>query len=84
MFKGYAFDIDANIVFTDTKIILEKKSENGLRLPEEVSQEDYGTCIKNTKLYRYINNVQEESMENFRLPGKLKQTFFDAITNKRF
>jgi hypothetical protein len=23
-------------------------------------------------------------MENFRLPGKLKQTFFDAITNKRF
>jgi len=25
MLKAYAFDIDSNILFTDTKIVLEKK-----------------------------------------------------------
>lgn len=83
MLKAYAFDIDSNILFTDTKIILEKKWENGIRTPIEVSQDDYGKLMQDREHYRFINNKMEDSMRAFRAPGKLKQTFFDAIENKR-
>jgi hypothetical protein len=49
-----------------------------------VSQDDYGKFMQDRANYRFINNRMEDSMREFRAPGKLKHAFFDAIENKRF
>lgn len=84
MLKAYAFDIDSNILFTDTKIILEKRWENGIRERIEATQDQYGECMKDREHYRYINNIEEQSMQNFRWPGKIKKILFDAIEKDNF
>ncbi len=84
MLKTYAFDVDANLLFTDTKIILEKKWENGERKPIDVSQHDYEILKLDTKHYRHVDNNIEKSMINFRGPGKFEEDIFAAIDQNKF
>lgn len=84
MLKTYAFDVDANLLFTDTKIILDKKWENDERTPMDVSQHDYEILKLDTANYRHVDNDIEKSMENFRGPERFEKDIFDAIEQKKF
>jgi hypothetical protein len=84
MLKSYAFDVDSNLVFTDTKIILEKKWENNIRIPVDVSQEEYEIVKFDTVNYRHVNNDIENSMANFKISWNFEQDILHAITQKKF
>jgi len=82
--KAYALDVDANILFTDSKILLEKKSRTWLREIVEVSQSEFDEFIKDKDNYRFVNWKTEESMINFRGKWKFKNDIFDAIDSWKF
>lgn len=82
--KSYAVDVDYNLLFTNSKILLEKKSENWLRELIEVSQSEFDSLIKDKQNYRYVNGNIEDSMINFRGKWRFQQDIFDAIIANKF
>ncbi|MDD3262607.1 MAG: hypothetical protein PHR61_02070 [Candidatus Absconditabacteria bacterium] len=82
--KAYALDVDANLLHTDSKILLEKKDELGIWKLTEVSQSEFDTFVKDKENYRFVNGNSEESLINFRGKGKFQKDIFDAIENGRF
>lgn len=83
MLKSYAFDVDSNLLFTDTKIIMEKKWNDGIWLPEEVSQQQYEIIKSDKENYRYIDNNIEKTMANFRWAGNFEEVIFDALNKNQ-
>lgn len=84
-FKYYSFDIDDNLLYTDTKIIMEHLVNNEW-LDEEVGTQKFAE-VRNAEGWRY--KPGQLSFENFRDWGHLKDeafiiTFKDAIINKKF
>ncbi|MCF7834938.1 hypothetical protein K9M48_02685 [Candidatus Gracilibacteria bacterium] len=80
--KGYAFDVDSNLIFTNTKILLEKFDGEKWNLIE-VSQEEYPELIKLAE-YRFLDGDREKSMQNFVAHGTFQNEFIDALDNNRF
>lgn len=83
MLKSYAFDVDANLVFTDDTIWIDVR-QDGKRVPTQVSQKEDAELAekgvyKQKKTHRYLNDNIEEAMQNFRGPGKFEQAIFDAL-----
>ncbi len=81
MLKAYAFDVDSNLVFTDTTIWIEIE-QNGKRIPTEISQQQYddlSSDLKKWEKFRYFDNNVEKSMRNFRGSDKFEKDIFDAI-----
>lgn len=86
MLKAYAFDVDSNLVFTDSTIWIDVL-ENGKRIPKEISQlqyEEFWPKLKKWDTVRYANNNAEQSMRNFRGPGKFERDIFSAISQWKF
>ena len=85
IFKYYSFDIDDNLLYTNTKIIMEHLVNNEW-IDEEVNT-DMFSKIRGTEGWRY--KAGDESFSNFRDYGHLKDdsfitTFKDAVINKKF
>lgn len=83
MLKSYAFDVDANLVFTDDTIWINVR-QDGKRVPTQVSQKEDAELAekgvyKQKKTHRYLNDNIEEAMQNFRWTGKFEQAIFDAL-----
>jgi len=80
--KWYAFDVDSNLLFTDTKILLEKFDWKW-RCLVEVSQSEYPELIKLPE-YRFWGWNREKSMQNFLSIGTFKNEIIDALDNNKF
>ena len=81
MLKAYAFDVDSNLLFTDTTIWIEI-FQDGKRIPAEISQQQYddlASDLKKGERFKYIDNNVEKSMKNFRGAGRFEKDIFDAI-----
>lgn len=84
-FKYYSFDIDDNLLYTNTKIIMEHLVD-GNWIDEEVGTEMFAE-VRNAEGWRY--KPGQQSFANFRDWGKLKDDTFitafkDAVINKKF
>ena len=84
-FKYYSFDIDDNLLYTSTKIIMEHLVNNEW-IDEEVNTEMFAN-IRNSEYWRY--KPGQLSFSNFRDWGILKDdtfvTYFkEAVINKKF
>ena len=82
MLKSYAFDVDANLVFTDDTIWIEVL-ENGNRTPREISQKQFEELWSDINLWkklRYVNNDKEQSMVNFKRKWGFEKSVFDALS----
>lgn len=82
--KAYALDVDANLLFTDSKIILEKKDEHWIWKLTEVSQSEFDIFVKDKENYRFVNGNSEDSLINFRWKWKFQKDIFDAIEHGKF
>lgn len=83
MLKAYAFDVDANLVFTDDTIRIDTR-QDGKRTPTQISQKEDAKlsesgAYKEKKMYRYLNDNIEDAMQNFRGTGKFEQAIFHAL-----
>jgi len=84
-FKYYSFDIDDNLLYTNTKIIMEHLVNNEW-IDEEVDTEMFAK-VRSAEGWRYKSG--QLSFANFRDWGKLKDETFivafkDAVMNKKF
>lgn len=82
--KAYALDVDANLLFTNSKILLEKKNQDWVWELIEVSQSEFDSFIKDSENYRFVKWESEESMINFRWKWKFQNDIFDAIRGNKF
>jgi len=84
-FKYYSFDIDDNLLYTDTKIIMEHLVNNEW-VDEEIGTQKFAE-VRNVEGWRY--KPGQLSFANFRDWGHLKDEAFitvfkDAVLNKKF
>ncbi len=82
--KAYALDVDANLLFTDSKILLEKKDEHWVWKLTEVSQSEFDIFVKDKENYRFVNGNFEDSVINFRWKWRFQKDIFDAIEKGNF
>lgn len=85
MLKSYAFDIDSNLIFTDTTLWIDTL-ENGRREPKEISQQDwdvFSSEIKKWEKMRYLNNDQRQTMKNFYNSWTYEKVVFDSIQQNK-
>ncbi len=83
--KGYAFDIDDNLLHTDLKVFVEreviKQTEKGTEsvwVEEEISDKDLKPMIQKPG-YRLPNGDREQAYRGLRAPGAMKQDLLNAL-----
>jgi len=84
MLKAYAFDIDSNLLFTDTPILMEKLNKEKTWELIHVTQEEYELYKHDKEQYRHKENNIEASMKYFRGSNVFEKDIFAAITNKQY
>jgi len=83
MLKAYVFDLDQNIVNTKTPIYLLVKQPDGSRQEEAVPNADFEKRLQDKEQVKFHDDFNQ-SMRDFRWPGKLIKDVFDAIDSKAF
>ena len=83
--KGYAFDIDDNLLHTDLKVFVEreviKQTEKGTEsvwVEEEIPDKELKSTIQKPG-YRLPNGDREQAFRWLRAPGAMKQDLLNAL-----
>ena len=83
--KGYAFDIDDNLLHTDLKVFVEreviKQTEKGTEsvwVEEEIPDKELKSTIQKPG-YRLPNGDREQAYRGLRAPGAMKQDLLNAL-----
>lgn len=84
--KGYAFDIDDNLLHTDLRVYVEKRrvirTANGIEQvwdEIEISDKELKGCLADSENYRYPQNSPERCYRGLRKVGQMKKDLLDAF-----